>query len=80
MTCDKTMRMKYNEYESLGRTLMSGDMRLAKWTRLYQNPNHKPMTEKQLKKYKEKEKKLIESLSDFYEDDLWLYKSSLDNK
>ena len=80
MTCDKTMRMKYNEYESLGRTLMSGDMRLAKWTRLYQNPNHKPMTEKQLKKYKEKEKKLIESLSDFYEDDFWLYKSSLDNK
>ena len=55
-------------------------MRLAKWTRLYQNPNHKPMTEKQLKKYKEKEKKLIESLSDFYEDDSWLYKPSLDNK
>ena len=59
---------------------MSGTMRLAKWTRLYQNPNHKLMTEKQLKKYKEKEKKLIESLSDFYEDDSWLYKSSLDNK
>ena len=55
-------------------------MRLAKWTRLYQNPNHKLMTEKQLKKQKENEKKLIESLSDFYEDDLWLYKSSLDNK
>ena len=59
---------------------MSEDMRLAKWTRLYQNPSYKPMTEKQLKERKEKEKKLIESLSDFYEDDLWLYKSSLDNK
>jgi len=40
------------------------------------------MTDKQLIKYKEKEKILIESLSDDYEsnDDEWLYKSSLENK
>ena len=59
---------------------MSGRMRLVKWIRLYQNLNYKPQTDKQLKKYKEKENKLIESLSDFYEDDLWLYKSSLETK
>ena len=55
-------------------------MRLVKWIRLYQNLNYKPQTDKQLKKYKEKENKLIESLSDSYEDDLWLYKSSLETK
>ena len=55
-------------------------MRLSKWTRLYQNPNYKPLTPKQMKKFKEKEKKLIESLNDFNENDSWLYKSSLETK
>ena len=55
-------------------------MRLVKWIRLYHNPNYKHQTDKQLKKYKEKENKLIESLSDFYEDDSWLYKTSLESK
>jgi len=61
---------------------VSGRMRLSKWIRLYHNLNQRPKTDKQLIKYKEKEKKLIESLSDDYEsnDDEWLYKSSLENK
>ena len=42
---------------------MSGRMRLSKWTRLYQNLNYKPITPKQMKKYKEREKKLIKVLN-----------------
>ena len=41
---------------------------------------HKPRTPKQIEKMKIREKKIIESLSDYFEDDSWLYKSSLDNK
>jgi len=59
---------------------LSGRMRLSKWTRLYQNLNYKPVTPKQMKKYKEREKKLIEVLSDFEDNDDWLFKSSLDEK
>ena len=59
---------------------MSGRMRLSKWTRLYQNLNYKPVTPKQMKKYKEREKKLIKVLSDFEDNDDWLFKSSLDEK
>ena len=55
-------------------------MKLIKWTRLYQNPNYKPLTPKQMKKYKEREKKLIEVLCDFEDNDDWLYKSSLDKQ
>ena len=55
-------------------------MRLSKWTRLYQNLNYKPLTPKQMKKYKEREKKLIKVLSDFEDNDDWLFKSSLDEK
>ena len=55
-------------------------MKLTKWTRLYQNPNYKPLTPKQLEKYKEREKKLIEVLCDFEDNDDWLYKSSLDKQ
>ena len=59
---------------------MSGRMRLSKWTRLYQNLNYKPVTHKQMKKYKEREKKLIKVLCDFEDNDDWLFKSSLDEK
>jgi len=59
---------------------LSGRMRLSKWTRLYQNLNYKPITPKQMKKYKEREKKLIKILSDFEDNDDWLFKSSLDEK
>ena len=55
-------------------------MRLSKWTMLYQNLNYKPVTPKQMKKYKEREKKLIKVLSDFEDNDDWLFKSSLDEK
>ena len=59
---------------------MSGTIKLTKWIRLYQNSNYKPSTPKQLEKYKEKEKKLIEVLCDFEDNDDYLYKSSLDKK
>ena len=44
-------------------------MRLTKWVRLYQNPNYKPLTPKQLEKRKTKEHKLMKELyeSDFHE-------------
>ena len=44
-------------------------MRLTKWVKLYQNPNYKPLTSKQLEKLKIREQKLIKELneSDFYE-------------
>ena len=48
---------------------MSGRMRLTKWIRLYQNPNYKPPTPKQLERLKTREQKIIKELyeSDFYE-------------
>ena len=44
-------------------------MRLTKWIRLYQNPNYKPPTLKQLERLKIREQKLMKELyqSDFYE-------------
>ena len=48
---------------------MSGRMRLSKWIKLYQNPNYKPPTPKQLKRLKIREQKLMNELyeSDFHE-------------
>ena len=48
---------------------MSGRMRLTKWIRLYQNPNYKPPTLKQLERLKTREQKIKKELydSDFYE-------------
>ena len=48
---------------------MSGRIRLTKWVRLYQNPNYKTSTPKQLAKRKTKEQKLMKELyeSDFHE-------------
>jgi len=59
--------------------LMSGRVRMVKWTREIMK-NHKPRTPKQIEKMKIRENKIIESLSNYFEDDSWLYKSSLDNK
>ena len=44
-------------------------MRLTKWIILYQNPNYKPPTSKQLKKIKIREQKIMKELyeSDFHE-------------
>ena len=44
-------------------------MRLTKWIRLYQNPNYKPPTPKQLEKREIREQKLMKELyeSDFHE-------------
>ena len=44
-------------------------MRLTKWIRLYQNPNYKPPTPKQLEKRKITEQKIMKELyeSDFHE-------------
>ena len=44
-------------------------MRLSKWIRLYENPNYKPLTPKQLKRLKIREQKIMKELyeSDFYE-------------
>ena len=44
-------------------------MRLTKWIRLYQNPNYKPPTPKQLEKRKITEQKIRKELyeSDFHE-------------
>ena len=55
---------------------MSGRMRLTKWIRLYQNPNYKPLTPKQLEKLKIREQKIMKELneSDFYLD---IYEKSL---
>jgi hypothetical protein len=39
---------------------MSGDMRLTKWTRLYENPNFKFPTAKKLKRQQERESKALE--------------------
>ena len=49
--------------------LMSGRMRLTKWIRLYQNPNYKPPTPKQLERLKIREQKIMKELydSDFHE-------------
>ena len=51
------------------RKIISGRMRLTKWIRLYQNPNYKPLTPKQLKRLKIREQKLMRELydSDFHE-------------
>ena len=48
---------------------MSGRMRLTKWIKLYQNPNYKPLTPKQLKRLKIREQKIMKELyeSDFHE-------------
>jgi len=59
---------------------MSGRMRMVKWVRLYHSKKYNPPTAKQLEKRKIKEQILIESLSYYFEDDAWLYKSSLDIK
>ena len=37
-------------------------MRLTKWIRLYQNPNHKQPTPKQLERLKIREQKLMKEL------------------
>ena len=44
-------------------------MRLTKWIRLYQNPNYKTPTSKQLEKLKIREQKIMKELydSDFHE-------------
>ena len=44
-------------------------MRLTKWIKLYQNPNYKPPTPKQLERLKIREQKIIKELyeSDFHE-------------
>ena len=44
-------------------------MRLTKWIRLYQNPNYKPPTPKQLEKHKIRDQKLMKELyeSNFHE-------------
>ena len=44
-------------------------MRLTKWVRLYQNPNYKTPTPKQLEKLKIRAQKLMKELyeSDFHE-------------
>ena len=48
---------------------MSGRMRLTKWIRLYQNPNYKLTTPKQLERLKIREQKIRKELyeSDFHE-------------
>ena len=48
---------------------MSGRMRMVKWVKLYQNPNFKPPTPKQLERLKIREQKLIKELYelDFHE-------------
>ena len=47
---------------------MSARMRLTKWVRLYQNPNYKPLTPKQLERLKIREQKIMKELyeSDFH--------------
>jgi len=44
-------------------------MRLTKWIRIYQNPNYKPPTPKQLERLKIREHKIMKELyeSDFHE-------------
>ena len=59
---------------------MSARMRMVKWVRLYHSKNYKLPTPKQLEKRKIREQKLIESLSNDFEDDAWLYNSNLDIK
>ena len=51
------------------RRIISGRLRLTKWIRLYQNPNYKTPTPKQLEKRKTKEQKIMKELyqSDFHE-------------
>ena len=53
----------------MGEEYLSGRMRLTKWVRLYQNPNYKPATPKQLKRLKIREQKLMKELyeSHFHE-------------
>ena len=53
----------------MGEEYLSGRMRLTKWVRLYQNPNYKPLTPKQLESLKIREQKLMKELyeSDFHE-------------
>ena len=51
------------------RRIISGRLRLTKWIRLYQNPNYKPPTPKQLERLKIREQKIMKELyeSDFHE-------------
>ena len=49
---------------------MSGDMRLVKWTRLYDNPNFKIPTGKKLKRQQERERKAIADFIKLGETDL----------
>ena len=53
----------------MGEEYLSGRMRLTKWIRLYQNPNYKPPTPKQLERLKIREQKIMKELyeSDFHE-------------
>ena len=45
-------------------------MRLTKWIQLYENPNYKPLSPKQRKKYKDRERKLIDEFIKSGETDL----------
>ena len=45
-------------------------MRLTKWIQLYENPNYKSLSPKQWKKYKERERKLIDEFIKSGETDL----------
>ena len=49
---------------------MSGDMRLAKWTRLYENPNFKLLTGKKLRRQKDRERKALAEFIKLGETDL----------
>ena len=40
-------------------------MRLTKWIRLYQNPDYKTLTPKQLERHKIREQKLMKELYEF---------------
>ena len=49
---------------------MSGDMRLAKWTRLYENPNFKLLTGKKLRRQQDRESKALADFIKLGETDL----------
>ena len=49
---------------------MSGDMRLAKWTRLYENPNFKLLTGKKLRRQQDRERKALAEFIKLGETDL----------
>ena len=49
---------------------MSGDMRLSKWTRLYENPNFKLPTGKKLRRQQDREHKVLVEFIKLGETDL----------